>query len=63
MRWDDGAHGRHGYIPFGVDVLAERRFGAVTIPSPIRAGWWHGTPRYAPFFEATITAAEPVLRA
>lgn len=63
MRWDDGAHGRRGYVPFGVDVLAERRFGAVTIPSRIRAGWWHGTRRYAPFVEATITAAEPVLRA
>ena len=55
MRW----HGRDGYVPMGGDVLEDRRFGDVTIPSRISIGWWYGTPRYKPFFEATITAAEP----
>lgn len=58
-RWDNGRHGRHGYIPFGGDVLEERTFGDVTIPGGLRVGWWYGTPRHAPFFEATVTAAEP----
>lgn len=59
MRWDDGQHGLRGYIPCGGEVLEDRRFGDVTIPSRISIGWWYGTPRYRPFFEATITAAEP----
>jgi hypothetical protein len=41
-------------------VLEERRFGDVTIPSRVSVGWWFGTPRYKPFFEATITAAGPL---
>ena len=40
-------------------ALEDRRFGDVTIPSRMRVGWWFGTPRYAPFFEATVTAPEP----
>ena len=59
MRWDSGQHGVHGYIPCGGDVLAEHSFGDVTIPSRVSIGWWYGTPRYKPFFEATIIAAEP----
>jgi hypothetical protein len=62
MRWDNGQHGLHGYIPCGGDVLEHRRFGHVTIPSRISVGWWYGTPRYKPFFEATITAAAPSRR-
>jgi hypothetical protein len=61
LRWDDGSHGRRGYVPCGGEVLEERRFGALTIPSRVRIGWWWGTPRYRPFFEAEITAAEPVV--
>jgi hypothetical protein len=60
MRWDNGRHGLHGYIPCGGHVLEERRFGNVRIPSRISVGWWYGTPRYKPFFEATITAAAPL---
>jgi hypothetical protein len=60
-RWDDGRHGRHGYIPCGGEVLADRRFGDITIPERISVGWWYGAPRYKPFFEATITGAEPTL--
>ncbi len=60
MRWDDGRHGRHGYIPCGGHVLEDRRFGDLTIPSRVSIGWWFGTPRFTPFFEATITAAVPL---
>ena len=56
LRW----HGRDGYVRCGGDVLAERCFHGVTIPSRISIGWWYGTPRYEPFFEATVTAAEPM---
>ena len=59
MRWDNGGHGRHGYIPCGGDAHEEKRFGDVVIPSRLTAGWWYGTPRYDPFFEAQIHAAEP----
>jgi hypothetical protein len=58
MRWQ----GRRGYVPMGGDVLEDRRFGDVTIPSRISVGWWYGTPQYKPFFEATITAAQPVAK-
>ena len=46
MRWDNGDHGLHGYIPCGADVHAERRFGHLVIPTRLIAGWWYGTPRY-----------------
>jgi hypothetical protein len=58
MRWDNGDHGLHGYIPCGADAHAERRFGDIVIPSRLTAGWWYGTPRYDPFFNAEIHAAE-----
>lgn len=60
MRWNSGEHGRHGYIPCGADIAAERCFGDLVIPSRLTAGWWYGTPRYDPFFEAEVTAAEPL---
>ena len=60
MRWDNGDHGLHGYIPCGADARAEQSFGDVTIPSSITAGWWYGTPRYEPFFEARIHDAQPM---
>ena len=59
MRWDNGDHGLRGYIPCGGDAHAEQRFGDIVIPSRLTAGWWYGTPRYDPFFEAEIHAAEP----
>jgi hypothetical protein len=49
------------YIPFGGDILAERRFGDLTVPSRVSVGWWFGTPRYAPFFKADIDDAGPWL--
>lgn len=30
------------------------------LPSRVTVGWWYGTPRYKPFFEATILNAEPL---
>jgi hypothetical protein len=57
MRWGKVAKGRHDYIPCGCDVAAERRFGDLVIPSRVSVAWWFGTPRSAPFFEATILDA------
>ena len=52
--------GREGFgpIPFGGRIHAERRFGDLVLPSRVEVGWWLGTPRYRPFFEATILDAE-----
>jgi hypothetical protein len=56
-RWRDA---KTGYLPFGVDVHAERRFGGLTIPSRLTAGWGHGTDAWTPFFECEVTALELV---
>jgi uncharacterized protein DUF6544 len=60
LRWNDGSEGERGRIPFGGDVLAERTFGSLTLASRVSVGWWYGTPRYDPFFEAEIESAAPV---
>ena len=58
-RWGDVGRDGFGYIPCGCDVHAERSFsGGVTVPSRVSVGWWFGTPRYTPFFEAEVTALE-----
>jgi hypothetical protein len=54
LRWGNPGRQTFDYIPFGGEVNAERRFGDVLIPSSLRVGWWFGTPRYEPFFEAQI---------
>jgi len=59
-RWGNVGRSGYGYIPFGGEIAEERRFGEVVIPSRVTVGWWFGTPRYAPFFEATLLAARPV---
>ena len=56
-RWQ-GA--RSGYVPFGVDVHAERTFDGVTIPSRFLGGWGYGTPKWAPFFDGEIYEFEPL---
>jgi hypothetical protein len=56
LRWGNVGQDHFGYIPFG----AEERFGALVLPSRVTAGWWFGTPRYEPSFEATILSAEPI---
>jgi hypothetical protein len=57
QRWGNVGRDGYGYIPFGGDVLAERRFGDLTLPSRLAVGWWYGTPRFAPFFKAEIISA------
>jgi hypothetical protein len=58
LRWGDVGQEDFGYIPFGGEIHAERRFGGLTLPSEVSVGWWWGTPRYRPFFEARILMAE-----
>lgn len=60
LRWGDAGQESFGYIPCGCHVLGERRFGAVVVPSEIEVGWWFGTPRWAPFFRASIRSLEPL---
>lgn len=46
---------------FGVLFEETRSFGAYTIPSKIRAGWYFGTPKFeteGEFFRATVEGAE-----
>lgn len=59
-RWGNVGRQDYGYIPFGGEVHAERRFGDVVVPSRLSVGWWYGTPRYRPFFEAEITAMRSI---
>jgi hypothetical protein len=59
QRWRDR---KSGYLPFGAEVHAERRFAGVTIPSRITAGWGHGTPNWAPFFKGEVMAVEHIDR-
>ena len=59
-RWGPLADGRHDYVRCGCEVHAERRFGALTIPSRLTVSWQFASPRQAPFFRTEITGAEPV---
>ena len=59
QRWGNVGQKGFGYIPFGGTVSAERRFGDVVLPSVLSVGWWFGTPRFKPFFDATILDAQP----
>jgi hypothetical protein len=54
LRWGNAGEKAFQYIPFGGEVHAERRFGDFVVPSSLSVGWWFDTPRYAPFFKATI---------
>lgn len=56
-RWGNIGQEDYGYIPFGGDVSGERRFGDAVIPTVLEVGWWYGTPRYSPFFRATVSNA------
>lgn len=59
QRWGNPDRAPYGRYPFGVRVEAETRFGGLTIPSVLRAGWRHGTARATDgeFFRATIVNA------
>jgi hypothetical protein len=59
QRWGDAGEKTFDYIPFGGDILTEKRFGDFILPSRLRVGWWHGTERFSPFFEAAIISAAP----
>ena len=59
MRWGSVGQTDFGYIPFGGDVHAERRYGEIVLTSEVTVGWWYGMPRYRPFFEATVLDARP----
>lgn len=54
LRWGPSGAQNFAYVPFGGEVHGERRFGDLLLPSSLSVGWWFGTPRYAPFFEAHI---------
>ena len=60
MRWGNAGQEEFGYIPFGGDIHAERRFEDLVLPSELTIGWRYGTARYRPFFEATIHDAHVV---
>jgi hypothetical protein len=53
-RWQ-AAEGR--LVPFGVRIHEERRWGPVTIPRRLSAGWGYGTGAYVESFRATILDA------
>jgi hypothetical protein len=59
LRWDDGRHGRRGYIPMGGIVHEERRFGDLVIPSRMTVGWWFDQPQWWPFYKVEVLSAEP----
>jgi hypothetical protein len=60
LRWGNAGQREFGYIPCGCEVRAERRFGDLVVPSSVEVGWWFGTPRYKPFFEADVLALAPI---
>jgi hypothetical protein len=59
QRWGKANKGTFAYLPFGVEMHAERHFADLVIPSRVSAGWNYGTYRYSPFFKTTITTAIP----
>jgi hypothetical protein len=59
QRWGDAGQKGFGFIRCGCEVHAERRFGDLVVPSRVTVGWWFDTPRYAPFYEATIRELQP----
>ena len=62
LRWGNADEKTFQRIPFGGTIHAERRFADLVLPSTLSVGWWYETPRYAPFFRATITTVSPTLK-
>jgi hypothetical protein len=58
-RWGDTGKHSHGYLTFGGDMQAERRFGDVVVPSRLTVGWRYGSTDYKPFFHARIRELWP----
>jgi hypothetical protein len=55
LRWGNVGRDGFGPIPFGGRLGEDRRFGDVVVPTRVVVGWWYGTPRYRPFFDASVT--------
>ena len=53
-RWKDDVK---EFIPFGVVVEEEQKFGGYTIPSQLHGGWQYGNEQYAEFFRFSIEQA------
>ncbi|MFO7566754.1 MAG: DUF6544 family protein [Enhygromyxa sp.] len=61
LRWGRPEGGDYHEVSFGGYLDAERRFGQLTIPTRIRAGWYFGSDRFSEegeFFRATIDSVE-----
>lgn len=63
LRWGtpDGVRTPFRAESFGCVAQAERRFGAHTIPTELRVGWYYGTPFFdadGEFFRCVVTNAE-----
>jgi hypothetical protein len=58
-RWGNPDRAGFRYVPCGCEVHAERRFGALVVPSRVTVGWHFGTPSYRPFFKAEIRDLRP----
>jgi len=55
LRWGDlTVDKRFSWIPFGVDVDAERTFAGITIPSSVRVAWWYGDAQHFEFYRADM---------
>lgn len=48
LRWGNVQVETYQRIPYGFEVLEERRFEGLTVASTLRGGWWYGTDRYQP---------------
>ncbi|WP_339366868.1 DUF6920 family protein [Calothrix sp. 336/3] len=58
-RWGNQTEdGHYTYIPFGGEILAEREFNGLRIPSQLHMGWWFGSERYGEFFRCAIAGAK-----
>ncbi|MGF1464716.1 MAG: DUF6544 family protein [Sandaracinaceae bacterium] len=56
-RWGGPTGDAQALVPFGGEVLTERTFSGVTVPTELELGWFYGEPRFAEdglFFKATV---------
>ena len=53
-RWKDDIK---EFVPFGVVMEEEQKFGGYTIPSQLSGGWRYGSEQYAEFFRFSIEQA------